>query len=70
MATDHCRCGSAIAYPFDDLGCLECGQPCCPVCSVVVESVTYCGPCAAVLFEGDGDLARRARGAAPAGVWR
>ena len=46
----RCQCGHLIAYPFNDFGCLECGEPCCPLCSVVVESVTYCASCANALF--------------------
>jgi len=46
-----CGCGSAIAYPFEELGCIKCGQPCCHACGVSLESVTYCTQCARALLE-------------------
>jgi hypothetical protein len=47
----RCRCGNPIAHPFDDLGCIECGQACCRACGVSLESVTYCAPCAGAVLE-------------------
>lgn len=38
-----CRCGSEARYDF---GCIECGTPCCPDCSVQLESANYCAACA------------------------
>ncbi|HEV8440962.1 MAG TPA: hypothetical protein VGT40_22985 [Methylomirabilota bacterium] len=46
-----CGCGNPIAYPYDELGCIECGQACCPACGVFLESVTYCARCARGLLE-------------------
>lgn len=46
-----CHCGHAIAYPLDDLGCIECGQACCHACGVSLESVTYCAKCAETLLQ-------------------
>ena len=51
-----CDCGHAIAYPFDDLGCIECGRPCCRACGVSLESVTYCAGCAEALLEMQFDM--------------
>lgn len=51
LVEPRCRCGNPIAHPLDELGCIECGQPCCRVCGVSLESVTYCARCARVLFE-------------------
>ncbi len=47
----RCRCGNPIVHAFDELGCIECGQACCPACGVSLESVTYCARCARAFLE-------------------
>lgn len=42
----RCRCGFVITYPKDNLGCIECGEPCCPACAFVSEGAVYCAACA------------------------
>jgi hypothetical protein len=44
---DRCRCGVERVYHF---GCLECGAACCSACAITLESVAYCGRCAAALL--------------------
>lgn len=58
MDRSTCDCGTPILRASDDLGCLECGQPCCPVCAYILESVVYCAFCAAALLEVAQDPAR------------
>ena len=47
----RCRCGSELRFSFDQLGCIECGAPCCPTCSYQLESANYCSGCAEALLE-------------------
>lgn len=47
----YCPCGNVMDHPFDELGCVECGQACCPVCGISLASVTYCADCARALLE-------------------
>lgn len=47
----RCRCGTEFRFSFDQLGCIECGAPCCPTCSYQLESANYCSRCAEVLLE-------------------
>lgn len=47
----RCRCGSEIQFHFDHLGCIQCGEPCCPTCSYQLESASYCGICAERILE-------------------
>jgi hypothetical protein len=44
----RCRCGGDVGAPR--FGCLECGAPCCTACAVPLESIAYCGRCAATLL--------------------
>jgi|GEM_PF-3298497 len=44
--TVRCQCGFVITYPNENLGCLECGEPCCPACAFVSEGAAYCAACA------------------------
>ena len=46
MDRSTCTCGAPILRALEDLGCIECGQPCCPVCAYILESVAYCASCA------------------------
>ena len=47
----RCRCGNPFAHAFDELGCIQCGQPCCPACGVSLESVMSCAECARTFTE-------------------
>jgi hypothetical protein len=47
MNRKTCDCGAPILRAIEDLGCVECGKPCCPVCAYTLESVSYCSSCAA-----------------------
>ena len=42
----RCRCGSPVRYRLCQVACIECGDGCCPSCTVVLESATYCVRCA------------------------
>jgi hypothetical protein len=46
-----CDCGAPILRASEDLGCIECGRPCCPVCAYALESVAYCASCAAQFLQ-------------------
>ncbi|MBI3003053.1 MAG: hypothetical protein HYY54_05450 [candidate division NC10 bacterium] len=46
----RCECGHALDHAYDDLGCLGCGQACCPRCSYAPEAAVYCAACTAALF--------------------
>jgi hypothetical protein len=46
MTTCNCR-SDKETY---DLACIDCGAPCCPLCAVPLESVTYCRSCARSLL--------------------
>jgi hypothetical protein len=50
-------CGRRVEHSFQQLGCVECGQPCCPTCAISLESATYCRDCAGAVL----DAIRRAR---------
>jgi hypothetical protein len=45
-----CHCGHALDHGFDALGCLGCGQACCPKCSYAPEAAVYCATCTAAFF--------------------
>ena len=47
----QCRCGCEVRYPFDHLGCIQCGSACCPACSYELESAHYCQNCAEILLD-------------------
>jgi hypothetical protein len=47
----RCRCGTEVQYSFHHFGCIQCGAPCCPTCSLELESVAYCGSCARALLD-------------------
>ncbi|MBI2217997.1 MAG: hypothetical protein HYU51_11915 [Candidatus Rokubacteria bacterium] len=47
----NCDCGGQIKHSFHHLGCVECGQPCCPACAISLESATYCRDCAGNVLE-------------------
>jgi len=72
MDRSTCDCGTPIIRASDDLGCLECGRPCCPVCAYILESAVHCASCAAALLEAEGAPVRAAVDAAtePRGVRR
>ena len=52
MDRSTCECGMPILRASDELGCLQCGRPCCPVCAFILESAVYCAACATHLLEG------------------
>lgn len=41
----RCQCGGAIAFPHEDLGCLQCGETCCPRCAFRPEGHVFCSAC-------------------------
>jgi hypothetical protein len=41
-----CSCGSSVRYGSYHVTCLECHRPCCPLCTFIFESATYCVACA------------------------
>ena len=45
-----CACGSQTTY---ERGWVQCTSPCCPACSVQIESVAYCAGCAAAIVGRD-----------------
>ena len=51
----RCRCGSPVRYRSCQVACIECGEGCCPSCTVVLESATYCGGCAESLLSVSGE---------------
>jgi hypothetical protein len=57
----RCRCGFVITYPNENLGCIECGEPCCPGCAFVSEGAVYCAACAREVY-GIGSRANTAEG--------
>jgi hypothetical protein len=63
MDRSTCDCGTPILQASDDLGCLECGATCCPICAYILESVVYCAFCAIDLLDVVPDPARRGTGA-------
>jgi len=66
MDRSTCDCGTPILRAVDDLGCIECGRPCCPVCACTLESVAYCAFCAAQFLEPAGPrLGRRGSDPSP-----
>jgi hypothetical protein len=48
--TVRCQCGFIVTYPTDNLGCIECAEPCCPACAFVSEGATYCAACAREIY--------------------
>ena len=42
----RCECGGAIAFAHQDLGCLQCGEACCPCCAFRPEGHVFCPACA------------------------
>lgn len=41
-----CSCGSSVRHGSYHVTCLECQRPCCPLCTFIFESATYCVACA------------------------
>ncbi len=44
--TIRCHCGFVITYQNENLGCIDCGEACCPACAFTSEGVVYCATCA------------------------
>ena len=51
MSRETCECGAPVLRAVEDLGCVDCGRPCCPVCAYTLESVAYCAFCAAEFLD-------------------
>ena len=49
--TVRCGWGFVLAYPIENLGCIECGEPCCPACAFVSEGAVYCAACAGEIYD-------------------
>ena len=41
-----CSCSGSVRQGPYHVTCLECGRPCCPSCTFILESATYCVACA------------------------
>ena len=41
----RCQCGGAIGFAHEDLGCLQCGEACCPACAFRPEGRVFCPAC-------------------------
>jgi hypothetical protein len=54
----RCTCGGAIAFAHEDLGCLQCGEACCPACAFRPEGRVFCPTCT-------GRMLARGKGAEP-----
>jgi hypothetical protein len=65
----RCQCGGAITYAHEDLGCLECGEVCCPGCAFRPEGHVFCPSCASRVFARfkEPALPRAVLGVRPAG---
>ena len=62
----RCRCSAPLPYDFERLGCVSCGEPCCPVCGFLLESAWHCAACTdALLSEAGGVVAADAVVAGP-----
>jgi len=46
----RCLCGFVMTYSNENLGCIECGGPCCPACAFISEGAVYCSSCARELY--------------------
>ena len=60
-------CSSSVRYePYyvTCLTCLQCSRPCCPSCTVILESATYCVACAESIV-GIAGLTRSVRETSP-----
>jgi hypothetical protein len=55
---NRCGCGSPIVYAFE-LGCIECGRDCCPVCGIALESAIYCADCGTALVDASADTSQQ-----------
>ena len=42
----RCSCGRSVSYGSHYVTCLECRLTCCPSCTFIFESATYCVACA------------------------
>jgi hypothetical protein len=60
----RCSCGSSTRYRSYYVTCLECSRPCCPSCTFIFESATYCVACAESIV-GVAGLVRSVREASP-----
>jgi hypothetical protein len=60
----RCSCSSSVRYGSYYVTCLECSRPCCPSCTFIFESATYCVACAESIV-GVAGLARSVRETSP-----
>jgi hypothetical protein len=60
----RCSCSGSVRYESYYLTCLECSRPCCPSCTFIFESATYCVACAESIV-GVAGLARSVRETSP-----
>jgi hypothetical protein len=60
----RCSCSSFVRYEPYHVTCLECSRPCCPSCTVILESATYCVACAESIV-GIAGLTRSVRETSP-----
>lgn len=51
MNRKTCECGAPVLRANEDLGCVDCGRRCCPVCAYTLESVAYCAFCATKILD-------------------
>jgi hypothetical protein len=42
----RCPCSGSARRGSYHVTCLECSRPCCPSCTFILESATYCVACA------------------------
>ena len=60
----RCSCSRSVRYGSYYVTCLECSRPCCPSCTFILESATYCVACAESIV-GIAGLVRSVREASP-----
>ncbi len=60
----RCSCSSSVRHGSYHVTCLECSSPCCPSCTFIFESATYCVACVESIV-GVAGLVRSVRETAP-----
>ena len=51
-----CACDGVARDESYHITCLECGTACCPACTFILESATYCVTCAESIVGGTGHV--------------
>ena len=59
-----CSCSRSVSHGSYHVTCLECGRHCCPSCTFIFESATYCVACAESIV-GVAGLVRSVRETSP-----